>query len=206
MIEWYKLFLQQLLDTPLLQWIGVAFGVFEVVLAKANKIGLYPCGIISILITLYVLYEAGLYAEILLNLYYLVMSIYGWYYWIRKPNNHDVPITTSTSNDWLICIAMLVIGFPLLYLSLVKFTDSVVPICDAWVSITAWIGMWLLAKRKIENWIWLNCSNAFAIPLFIYKGLLLYALLTLFLFVLAIFGYISWKKKLRQTQHMAGTV
>lgn len=198
MAKWYSLFIQQLLETPLLQWAGVTFGVLEVLLAKSNKVGLYPCGIISILITLYVLYEAGLYAEILLNLYYLIMSIYGWYYWLRKPDNHEVPITSSNSKDWVICIVMFTLGFPLLYFALVKFTDSVVPICDTWVSITAWIGMWLLAKRKIENWIWLNFSNAIAIPLFVYKGLVLYALLTLFLFILAVFGYISWKKKLSQ--------
>jgi len=86
------------------------------------------------------------------------------------------------------------LGFPLLYGALVSFTDSDVPWMDAWVTATAWAGMWLLAKRKMENWILLNISNAFAIPLLYYKGLLLYALLTLYLFIVAIFGYIAWKK------------
>jgi nicotinamide mononucleotide transporter len=69
---------------------------------------------------------------------------------------------------------------------------------DAWVSATAWAGMWLLAKRKIENWILLNISNAFAIPLLFYKQLPLYALLTAFLFIVAVLGYFDWMKILKQ--------
>lgn len=197
--DWPKLVTQQLIETPLLQWIGVSFGMAEVLLARANKVLLYPCGIISILITLYVLFEAGLYAELLLNIYYLVMSIYGWYYWLRKGNSHLVPITKCTRNEWLTAISILFVGFPLMFGALVFFTDSTVPLWDTWVSITAWIGMWMLARRKIENWILLNVSNAFAIPLLIHKNLLLYALLTLFLFIVAIFGYIEWRQKLKST-------
>lgn len=197
--DWPKLVTQQLIETPLLQWIGVSLGMAEVLLARANKVLLYPCGIISILITLYVLFEAGLYAELLLNIYYLVMSIYGWYYWLRKGNSHLVPITKCTGNEWLTAISILFLGFPLMFGALVFFTDSIVPLWDTWVSITAWIGMWMLARRKIENWILLNVSNAFAIPLLIHKNLLLYALLTLFLFIIAIFGYIEWRQKLKST-------
>jgi len=86
------------------------------------------------------------------------------------------------------------VGFVVLYMVLMRFTDSTVPIWDAWVSATAWAGMWLLAKRKIENWVLLNISNAFAIPLLAYKGLHLYALLTLFLFIVALLGFFEWKR------------
>ena len=81
-----------------------------------------------------------------------------------------------------------------LYFALKNFTDSDVPLIDAWVSSTAWAGMWLLARRKIENWILLNISNAFAIPLLFYKNLPLFALLTIFLFGVAVWGYFEWKK------------
>lgn len=188
----------QLKQTPLLHWIGVVCGVIQVLLAKANKVLLYPFGIASILITVYVLYEAGLYAEILLNGYYLVMSIYGWAHWVARPDRPQVAAAYSKRTDWYITLLIVAIGFPLLYFALVYFTDSSVPIWDAWVSATAWAGMWLLAQRKIENWIWLNISNAFAIPLLAYKGLHLYALLTLFLFVVAIFGYLDWKRIIRR--------
>jgi nicotinamide mononucleotide transporter len=78
-----------------------------------------------------------------------------------------------------------------------KFTPSDVPLWDAWVSATAWAGMWLLAKRKLENWLVLNLSNAFAIPLQFHKNIPMYGLLTIVLFVVAIFGYLRWKKLLQ---------
>jgi len=196
--ESLRLFHQQIIETPLLQWTGVCFGIAEVFLAKANKVLLYPCGIISVIITIIVLYEAGLYAEILLNIYYLVMSLYGWYYWLRRKNNKILPISSSSKKEVVSTFIIITIGFPILFVTLKYFTDSTVPIWDAWVSVTAWAGMWLLARRKLENWILLNVSNAFAIPLLIHKDLVLYALLTLFLFIVAIFGYISWKRKLTE--------
>src|SRR5674476_84298 len=79
-----------------------------------------------------------------------------------------------------------------------NFTPSTVPFWDAWISATAWAGMWLLAKRKIENWILLNISNAFAIPILFYKHLLLYSGLTIFLFIVAVQGYITWRKITRK--------
>jgi nicotinamide mononucleotide transporter len=94
-------------------------------------------------------------------------------------------------------LLIVVVGFVLLSFLLKQYTPSTVPYWDAWVSATAWAGMWLLAKRKIENWILLNVSNAFAIPLLLHKQLPLYAGLTLFLFIVAVFGYIKWNKILR---------
>ncbi|WP_262246218.1 nicotinamide riboside transporter PnuC [Parapedobacter soli] len=192
--DWFHELAVQLKQTPLLHWVGVACGVIQVLLAKSNKVLLYPFGIASILIIIYVLYEAGLYAEILLNLYYLVMSIYGWMHWLARQEHQQVVAAYSKRKDWYITLLIAALGFPLLYFALIHFTDSTVPVWDAWVSATAWAGMWLLAERKIENWVWLNISNAFAIPLLAYKGLHLYALLTLFLFVVAIFGYFEWKR------------
>ena len=192
--EWIHQLGAELTATPLLHWIGVGCGIVQVLLAKANNILLYPFGIASILITVYVLYDAGLYAELLLNMYYLVMSIYGWLYWVKRRGAAPVPASYSSRKDWLITLLITGLGFPALYYALACFTDSTVPVWDAWVSATAWAGMWLLAKRKIENWILLNISNAFAIPLLAHKGLHLFALLTLFLFIVAIFGYFEWRR------------
>jgi nicotinamide mononucleotide transporter len=196
--EWANLFWQQIKETDVIQWIAVLLGVAEVLLAKANKIWLYPTGIAGILLSAFILFESGLYAECLLNGYYLVMSAYGWWYWIKKRNQPPIKITYSTRKDWWIVIGIVIIGFFILYYSLKTFTPSTVPVWDAWVSATAWAGMWLLAKRKVENWILLNISNIFAIPLLIYKQLPLFAALTLFLFIVAIFGFFEWKKILRQ--------
>ena len=196
--EWANLFWQQIKETDAIQWIAVLLGVAEVLFAKANKIWLYPVGIAGILLSALILFESGLYAECLLNGYYLVMSAYGWWYWIKKKDQPAIKITYNTRKDWWIVIAIVVISFGILYYSLKTFTPSTVPVWDAWVSATAWAGMWLLAKRKVENWILLNISNIFAIPLLVYKQLPLFAALTLFLFIVAIFGYFEWKKIIRQ--------
>jgi nicotinamide mononucleotide transporter len=196
--EWAQAFLVQLKAVPLLEWIGVGFGVAEVLLARANKIALYPCGIIAVVVSTYIFFHAGLYAESALNLYYFIMSVYGWWFWVKRKDHASPAITRCTKRDWVIVLTIVLTAFVLLYTVLVNFTDSTVPLADSWVSATAWAGMWLLAKRKIENWILLNISNAFAIPLLLYKELPLYAALTLFLFIIAILGYIDWNKTLKQ--------
>jgi nicotinamide mononucleotide transporter len=135
---------------------------------------------------------AGLYAESALNVYYLVMSVYGWYYWLKKRGESPVKITWTNRGEWTITLLIVFAGWGILYIILKNFTTSNVPVWDAWVSSTAWAGMWLLAKRKVENWILLNISNLFAIPLLWYKHLIMFSALTLFLFIVAIFGYFDW--------------
>ena len=147
--------------------------------------------------------NAGLYAESLLNGYYLVMSVYGWMHWLRKKDQPELPITHANRQQWGITISIIVIGWALMWWVLDSYTDSNVPAWDAWISATAWAGMWLLARRKLENWILLNLSNLFAIPLFIYKGLPLTACLTVFLFIVAIFGYIQWRKLYKSQRAIA---
>ncbi len=194
--EWGNLLLQQIKETDLLQWLAVALGVAEVLYAKANKIWLYPAGIAATLLSVYILTGAGLYAESLLNGYYVIMSVYGWWYWVKKKDHIPVKISYSNSKDWLLVLMITTVSFALLFL-LLKQTNSNVAFWDALVSATAWAGMWLLAKRKIENWILLNISNAFAISLLVYKKLPLFAALTLFLFVVAVLGYFEWRKILK---------
>jgi len=154
---------------------------------------------VSTLISIYLLYHAGLFAESALNAYYVVMSCYGWWYWIKKKHEQAVPVSWCTRSEWKIVLIIIAIAWILLTILLKQFTNSNVPVLDAWVSATAWAGMWLLAKRKIENWIILNISNLFAIPLLFYKQLPLFAGLTIFLFVVAIFGFYDWKKSFNKT-------
>ncbi|HEY8658018.1 MAG TPA: nicotinamide riboside transporter PnuC [Hanamia sp.] len=196
--DWWSLFVQQIRETSWLEWLAVTLGVAEVLYAKANKIWLYPTGIAGTLLSIYLFMMAGLYAEGLLNGYYVIMSVYGWWYWIKKKNLTPVKITYCTRKEWLTVISIVAGSFIILYLLLKNFTPSTVPFWDAWISATAWAGMWLLAKRKIENWILLNISNAFAIPILFYKHLLLYSGLTIFLFIVAVQGYITWRKITRK--------
>jgi nicotinamide mononucleotide transporter len=196
--EWVELFRHEVNNIDAIQLGVLVLGVSEVFLARANSIYLYPTGIGATLLAIYSLFTAGLYAECLLHGYYFVMSVYGWWYWTTKKTRKPVRISLSSSNDWLITLAIVLVGFSVLYFSLSSFTDSEVPVWDSWVSATGWAGMWLLARRKVENWILLNISNAFAIPLLFYKSLPLLALLTVVLFVVACIGYFDWLRIARK--------
>lgn len=179
-------------NLDIIQLVALVFGVGEVLLARANNILLYPFGIIAVLFSIISLVDAQLYAESILHLYYLVMSIYGWIYWSSKQEGRS--ITVATKREWVLTGLIVLVTWSILFLFLSSFTSSDVPFWDAWVSATAWAGMWLLARRKVENWILLNISNAFAIPLLFSKDLTLLAGLTVFLFIVAVKGYFDWLK------------
>ena len=194
-------FTQELAATSTEGWVAFIFSVISVLLANKNYVWLYPTGIVGTILYTYIYADAGLYAESALNIYYLIMSVYGWLRWNKHHENQSaIAITHNTGKDWAISLAISIAGFFLLYFILDRCTDSTVPIWDAVVSSFAWAGMWLLAKHKIENWLFLNISNAIAIPLLIYKHLPLAALLTLILFIVAVFGYFSWRKMYRTQQ------
>lgn len=198
--HWIDTLQQQVAATTLWEWIAVIAGITQVLLARANSVWTYAAGIVSTTIYIYLMANVGLYAESFLNGYYLVMSIYGWVHWLRKKNEPALPITHANTREWFISGAIIFIGWLLMWQVLDKYTDSNVPLWDAWVSATAWAGMWLLARRKIENWLVLNVSNLFAIPLFVHKNMYLTSVLTLILFIVAIFGFIEWRRLYKQQQ------
>jgi nicotinamide mononucleotide transporter len=195
--EWVALLVKQVLETDWLQWVAVAAGVAEVLFARSGKIWLYPTGILGSLLTIYIFYQSGLYAEGLLNGYYVVMSVYGWWYWAKKKDQPPVRPTYSTPAEWRITGVIAGAGTLLLYVILKYKTPSTVPFWDAFVSAAAWAGTWLLARRKIENWVLLNISNAVAVPVLLYKHLPLFAGLTVFLFIIAVQGYFAWRREIR---------
>ena len=169
------------------------FGVLQVFLALKNKTINFYAGIISVCFYTYVFYDFKLYAESLLNFYYLITSILGLFLWQQKSQQK---ISTTTKKGWVIVVGIVLSSFFVLFFLLNQFTDSTVPYLDAIVSAFAWAGTWLLLKRKLENWILLNISNLIAIPLQFYKGLELTSLLTIIYVVIAFLGYREWKKKL----------
>ena len=181
-------------QTTWAEWLGVLFSMIQVVLASRNNSNNYLFGIAGISLTLYVMIVAKLYGEFTLNLYYLVMSIYGWLYWKYGKQKEETQISTTNTQEKIIAGGIIGFTFGLFWFFLTHYTDSDVPIWDSLVSAFAWAGMWLMAKRKIENWILLNISNLIAVPLMIHKDLYLYAGLTVFLFVVAVLGYIKWSK------------
>lgn len=183
------------------EWFGVLFSVIQVLLARKNNVNNYLFGIAGILFTLYVMLTSKLYAEFTLNLYYLIMSIYGWLYWKFGKQKSEMEISVTTTNEKWITGGIVLGTFILFWSFLTHFTDSDVPVWDSLVSAFAWAGMWLMARRKIENWVILNISNIISIPLMIHKELYLYAVLTSFLFLVAISGYIEWQKIIKSKAH-----
>lgn len=187
-----------------MEWCGVGFSMVQVVLARNNNPSNYLFGIAGILLTLIVMAQSKLYAEFALNIYYLVMSIYGWMHWIKGGSSRALAISKASKKEYGYTAAIVMVSFVLFCFVLSEFTDSDVVLADAAVSAFAWAGMWLMAKRKLENWVLLNISNLISIPLLIHKDLYLYAGLSIFLFIVAIQGYFKWrnileKQKLNQT-------
>ena len=177
------------------------FSVIQVLLAQRNNINNYLFGIAGIVLAMYVKFHAKLYAEFALDFYYLIMSVYGWIFWKYGKQQSETPISFSTKNEWLKAVIIVGVAFTLFFVFLTGFTDSDVPFLDSIVTAFAWAGMWLMAKRKIENWIFLNISNFIAVPLLIHKELYLFAGLTAFLFIVAIFGYRNWYRLIKNQQN-----
>lgn len=186
-----------------LQAIGTLFGIVQVLLSRQNNVHNYLFGIVSILLSMWVLYQSALYADILLHLYYLIMSIYGWFYWNFGKQKHEAPITYSNRSDHFKAMGITLGCFALMSYWLRFHTNSDVPFWDSLVSAFAWAGMWLMAKRKIENWVYLNISNISSIPLMFYKELYIYAGMTIFLFIMGCSGYLKWRKIVKNERDQA---
>ncbi len=193
-----SLFLASLRATSALEWVAAGAGVAQVLLARAAKASNYAFGMLSTALYLVFFFRGALYADAALNGYYLVMSAYGWWHWRGEGRGITVPVSHATPRDWAVAFCIgggaLALGYGLLH----NFSGSAVPLWDAGIAATAWAGMWLLARRKVENWLWLNASNAVAIPLYFFKGYLVTMVLTIFLFAVAVSGYFHWRRMARK--------
>ena len=189
--------LEGIKQLSILEAMGVLFGLLSVWYAKKESILVFPTGIVSVLIYVYLCFNTRLYADMAINAYYFVMSVYGWYYWSRKDDNrHHTPITKNTKKDWIWSISTLLISFIILSQLLIHFTDSDVPIIDAFTTSIFFVGMQLMARKKIENWLAWIIGDFISIPLYYYKGLVLTSFQFFVFFIIAILGYLSWKKTL----------
>ncbi|MEX0608144.1 MAG: nicotinamide riboside transporter PnuC [Balneolaceae bacterium] len=187
-----------ILNTSALEWIAVATGLMSVWFSMKENILVYPTGIVSVLIYVYLAFQYKLYADAGVNSYYFVMSVYGWYYWTNtnREDRDQVPVTINSKMENIASAALLVISFVILYLVLFFLTDSDVPFWDALTTCFAILGMWLMARKKLGNWIAWIITDLISIPLYFYKGLVLTSFQFLFFTILAIAGYFAWRKSL----------
>lgn len=186
-----------LLATTWLEFIAVSFGIASVVFSRLENIWVYPTGIVNTTIFIYLSIVAGLYAEAGVNFYYTVMSIIGWVLWTqKKEGNRVLRITQSSRKEWLIALVFFGLCWAVLFVVLKTYTDSTVPVADAFASAAAYTGMWLMARKKLENWLWWIVTNIASIPLYFVKGFVFTSFQYIVFLVLAILGYIEWRRKL----------
>jgi nicotinamide mononucleotide transporter len=185
-----------ILASTWLEAIAVITGLLSVWFAKKENILVYPAGIISVLIYVYLCLSVKLYADMSINAFYFVMSIYGWVKWSRKTGDQTSrPITRATRQEWIYSVAGVIIFFIILVYILKNYTDSNVPVWDAFTTAIFIIGMWLMALKKIENWLAWIVGDAICIPLFASKGLILTSFQFTVFLILAVSGYIEWRVK-----------
>ena len=182
-----------------LEIIAVLFGLVSVIFATKNNILVYPTGIISTIIFVYLLDKWGLVGDMLINAYYTTMSIYGWYIWTRKSEGEsEFPISKVTAKEiyYGIVIFLITIVFVVVvYKYFDKFTDWTNYV-DTFTTGIFFVGMWLMAKRKIENWILWIIGDLISVPLYFYKGYTFTSIQFAIFTIIAIYGYLEWKKNL----------
>ncbi|MBD0777015.1 nicotinamide mononucleotide transporter [Maribacter sp. ANRC-HE7] len=182
-----------------LEIVAVIFGLLSVWYSKQNNILVYPTGLISTSIYVYLLFKWGLIGDMMINGYYFIMSLYGWYVWTRKvDDSHFTPITKTTSKEHKISI--------LIFMATLVFVFVVYQIFDKWTSWTAYVdtvttavffvGMWLMAKRKVENWLYWIVGDIISVPLYFYKGFTFTSFQYLIFTFIAIYGYQAWKRNI----------
>ena len=179
-----------------LEIIAVFFGFLSVWFSKNNNILVFPTGMINTSIFVYLLLKWSLLGDMIINAYYFIMSIYGWYFWLKGTNNTISPISKVSNTDFKIVV--------LLFISSSVFVSLVYTFFDKWETIVSYIdilttaiffaAMWLMAKRKVESWIFWIVGNIISVPLYLHKGLAFTSIQYFIFTVIAIAGYIKWKE------------
>jgi len=196
----WQQFLDGLFATGWLEFVAVVFGIASVMLSRVENIWVYPTGIVNTSIYIYLCIMGGLYAESGVNFYYTVMSMIGWVLWSKKNEGQVVlHISKSTDIEWRNSLVFFALCWGLLYFILKKFTDSTVPLADGFAAASAYTAMWLMARKKLENWIWWGITNVASIPLYFIKGYVFTSFQYLVFLVLSVLGYIEWRRRIRSS-------
>ena len=185
----------------LIEIIAIISGITSVWFSKKENIWVYPTGLIGTILYVYISFDGALYGEATVNLYYTIMSVYGWCNWLRRDKQHAlvVHITKSNRSESYVELGFfaglyLVIYFALSYIKS-AFNPGAIPWADALASASAFTGMWLMTKKKVNSWIWWIVTNIASIPLYYVKGYTFTSVYYLILLVLAVMGLLEWRKK-----------
>lgn len=208
MSELFQSIYNGLIQTTPLEAVAVIMGIVSVWYSRKENILVYPTGLINTTLYIYLSYKGHLLGEASVNLYYTIMSLYGWYLWTRKTpdqTNYVLQITHSNTKEWLKQLLFFGVIYTTLFLVLTyaksAFAPEAIPWADAFASATAYTGMWLMAKKKVESWIWWILTNIASIPLYFTKGYAFTSIQFMVLLILAIAGLISWKEKAKDIKN-----
>lgn len=201
MQDFLEKFLSQVRETSLLEFIAVVTGIASVFFSKKENILVYPVGLINTIIYVYISIKGSLFGEASVNFYYTVMSIYGWILWARKDRQHHIllHITNSSFKQWMQHLLFFAFFYVAIFFALTwaksAFYANTIPALDAFASATAFTGMWLMAKKKVESWYWWIATNVTSVPLYYVKGYALTSVYYVVLLVLAVFGLMEWQQR-----------
>lgn len=199
-------FVTDIRTTGVLEYIAVFTGIASVWFSRKENILVYPVGLVSTVIYIYLSFKYSLLGEASVNFYYTVMSLYGWILWSRKtPAKETVlHISSSGNKDWLQHISFFLVFYFVIFFALTylkkSFAPEAIPWADAFASATAFTGMWLMTKKKIESWYWWMATNIASVPLYFVKHYVLTSVFYIVLLIMAIFGLQEWiKRKISST-------
>ena len=203
MVELYDFFLEAYstyskLDIGL-EFLAFSFGIISVIYAKKENILVYPTGIICTVITVYILYKAQYFGDMMMNIYYSLMSIYGWWNWSRIENDkYLLKITRFSKNDLGLTVFLFLLTVTITYaVYTFNLTEIKIPnYIDMFTSGIFFTAMWLMANKKLESWVFWIIGDIITVPLYSYRGLGMLSLQYIIFTILAIQGYIEWKKHL----------
>jgi nicotinamide mononucleotide transporter len=200
--EIYQQFIQGIKQTSLLEYIAVFTGIASVWYSRKENILVYPTGLIGTTIYIYLSFKVGLYGEGSVNFYYTIMSIYGWILWTRRDTGQHLllKITTATKREWLqhlaFCSFFYITIYSVLYwLKKNDYAKEAIPWADAFASSTAFTGMWLMAKKKVESWYWWIATNIASVPLYFVKHYVFTSVYYVVLLIMAFAGLFEWLKR-----------
>jgi len=196
-------------QTTWIEAIAVISGIVSVWYSRKENILVFPTGLLNTTIYIYLSLKGHLLGEASVNLYYTIMSLYGWYLWTRKNQNNQeliLQITNSNTKDRIQQFLFFAGVYAIIYFSLVylkkSFAPEAIPWADALASASAYTAMWLMAKKKVESWFWWVLTNIASIPLYFIKGYTFTSVQFLVLLILAIAGWIEWSRKANSTKNI----
>lgn len=193
----WQLISQQFQQTSWLEWLGTVSGFACVYLAARQNIWNWPVAIISVVAYCILFYDYKLYGDAVLQIYFLATSVYGWYYWLKRKEQHAKPVVSLTRHNDYKVVGSIIILSVLMGLFLNKFTDTDVPYADGFCTAVSFTAQFLMTRKVLQNWILWIIADICYVPLYLYKGLNLTALLYILFLVIAVMGYLEWRKTWR---------